>query len=149
MRESMFGFEPESGGGSAKWRRIASDARFSLRWVLAIGGAVAALAVFLAARVRSIDMAYELGREHSRLSRLREVKRVLELEVASYETPDRLGLVAGRLLGMAPASGRVVHVAAGVAPARQHTGREPARSQPLAELATAGVVTEGPGGPLR
>jgi len=33
---------------------------------------------------------------------LREVKRVLELESASYETPERVEIVSRTLLGMEP-----------------------------------------------
>ena len=45
------------------------------------------------------DVAEELRAEQGRL---REVKRVLELEAASYQTPQRVELVARTLLAMTP-----------------------------------------------
>ncbi|HZO14523.1 MAG TPA: hypothetical protein VFB62_14720, partial [Polyangiaceae bacterium] len=35
-------------------------------------------------------------------ARLREVRRVLELEAASFQTPERVEIVARTLLGMTP-----------------------------------------------
>jgi cell division protein FtsL len=75
---------------------------FLVLWTLAVAAAVAAFAVHLTARVRAIELGYELGRTHKYLGRLREVRRVLELEVASYQTPERVDLVARTLLGMSP-----------------------------------------------
>jgi hypothetical protein len=75
---------------------------FLVLWTLAVAASVAAFSVYLTARVRAIDLGYELGRTHKYLGRLREVRRVLELEVASYETPERVDLVARTLLGMGP-----------------------------------------------
>lgn len=69
-------------------------------WTTVVLASTAALCVYLTLRVRAIEMGYQLGRTHTRLGRLREVKRVLELEVASYETPERVELVARTLLGM-------------------------------------------------
>ena len=81
-------------------------------WTLAVVAATAAFCVHLTVRVRAIELGYELGRVHAQLTRLREVKRVLELEVASYETPERVDLVARTLLGMAPpGADRVLHAA--------------------------------------
>jgi hypothetical protein len=51
-------------------------------------------------RARSIELGYELGRVHSEVARLREVRRVLELELESHKTPERVDLVARNLLGM-------------------------------------------------
>ena len=70
-------------------------------WTVAVAAATAAFCVFLTLRVRAIEMGYELGRVHGQLGRLREVRRVLELEVASYQTPERVDLVARTLFGMA------------------------------------------------
>jgi hypothetical protein len=54
-------------------------------------------------------LGYELGRAHQEQGRLREVKRVLELEAASYKTPDRVEIVARTLLSMeAPPPERIV-----------------------------------------
>jgi cell division protein FtsL len=75
---------------------------FLLLWTLAVAASTAAFCVFLTLRVRAVELGYELGRMHGQLGRLREVRRVLELEVASYETPERVDLVARTLLGMAP-----------------------------------------------
>jgi hypothetical protein len=75
---------------------------FLLLWSMAVVASVAAFCVLLTLRVRAIEMGYELGRMHGQLGRLREVRRVLELEVASYQTPERVDLVARTLLGMAP-----------------------------------------------
>jgi cell division protein FtsL len=82
---------------------------FVISWTLAVAASTAALCVFLTLRVRAIELGYEIGRVHAQLGRLREVRRVLELEVASYQTPERVDLVARTLLGMAPpASDRVL-----------------------------------------
>ncbi len=75
---------------------------FLVLWTMAVAAAAAAFCVLLTLRVRAIEMGYELGRVHAELGRLREVRRVLELEGASYQTPERVDLVARTLLGMAP-----------------------------------------------
>lgn len=75
---------------------------FVFLWSVAVVASAAAFCVLLTLRVRAIEMGYELGRMHGQLGRLREVRRVLELEVASYQTPERVDLVARTLLGMAP-----------------------------------------------
>ncbi len=77
---------------------------FLVLWVLAIIATCAAFVLYLALRVRSIELGYELGRAHSKVARLREVKRVLELELASHKTPERVDLVARTLLGMSEPS---------------------------------------------
>lgn len=69
---------------------------------MAVLASTAAFCAFLTLRVRAVEMGYELGRVHGQLARLREVRRVLELEVASYQTPERVDLVARTLLGMGP-----------------------------------------------
>jgi cell division protein FtsL len=69
-------------------------------WILAIVATCAAFVLYLALRVRSVELGYELGRAHAKVARLREVKRVLELELASHKTPERVDLVARTLLGM-------------------------------------------------
>lgn len=73
---------------------------FLVVWTFAVAAATSAFTVYLALRMRSIELGYELGRSHAHLGRLREVKRVLELERASYETPERVDLVARTVLGM-------------------------------------------------
>jgi hypothetical protein len=67
---------------------------FLALWTLAVVAATSAFVFSLALRVRSIELGYELGQSHARVARLREVKRVLELELASYKTPERVDFVA-------------------------------------------------------
>jgi cell division protein FtsL len=88
---------------------------FLTLWTLAVVAATAAFVLYLGLRVRSVELGYELGRAHARVGRLREVKRVLELELASHKTPERVDLVARSLLGMSePTPDRIF--AAGPAP---------------------------------
>jgi cell division protein FtsL len=82
--------------------RRASNRYFVLSWTLATIACVCAFVVHLALRGRTLSLGYELGRERSEQGHLREVKRVLELEKASYETPERVEIVARTLLGMEP-----------------------------------------------
>jgi hypothetical protein len=108
-----------------------SNRAFVLCWTLAVAAATAAFCVHLTLRVRAIELGYEMGRIHAQLGRLREVRRVLELEVASYQTPERVDLVARTLLGMAPPGvDRMLHAAAlpKVLDAEREAGR---RSGPL------------------
>lgn len=88
MRTSWF-----TGG----WRR---GVPFLALWTLAVVAATTAFVLYIALRTRSIELGYELGRAHARVARLREVRRVLELELSSYKTPERVDLVARTLLGM-------------------------------------------------
>jgi len=89
-----------------------SNGAFVICWTLAVAAASAAFCVHLTLRVRAIELGYEMGRIHAQLGRLREVRRVLELEVASYQTPERVDLVARTLLGMAPPGvDRMLHAA--------------------------------------
>ena len=76
--------------------------RFMLLWVLAVGACVTAFVVHLALRGRTVDVGYRLGKARAEQARLREVKRVLELEAASYQTPKRVEMVARTLLAMTP-----------------------------------------------
>jgi cell division protein FtsL len=75
---------------------------FVALWTLAVVATVCAFLVHLALRGRTVSLGYELGRAHAEQSRLREVKRVLEVEAASYKTPERVEIVARTLLGMEP-----------------------------------------------
>lgn len=82
---------------------------FLTLWTLAVLAATAAFVLYLGLRVRSVELGYELGRAHARVARLREVKRVLELELASHKTPERVDLVARSLLGMSePTADRIL-----------------------------------------
>jgi cell division protein FtsL len=71
-------------------------------WTLAMAATVSAFVVHLALRGKSVQLGYELGRARQEQGRLREVKHVLELEAASYKTPERVEIVARTLLGMEP-----------------------------------------------
>ena len=64
-----------------------------LNWTLAVLATVCAFVVHLAMRGRTVSLGYELGKARNEQMRLREVKRVLELESASYETPERVEMV--------------------------------------------------------
>ena len=79
-----------------------SSRYFVLSWTLATTAAVCAFVVHLALRGRTLSLGYELGRARSEQAHLREVKRVLELESASYKTPERVEIVSRTLLGMEP-----------------------------------------------
>ncbi|MEZ4227422.1 MAG: hypothetical protein R3B13_41170 [Polyangiaceae bacterium] len=88
---------------------------FLTLWTLAVVAATAAFVLYLGMRVKTVELGYELGRSHARVARLREVKRVLELELASHKTPERVDLVARSLLGMSePSADRIF--AAGFSP---------------------------------
>jgi cell division protein FtsL len=71
-------------------------------WTLAVIATVSAFVVHLALRGRTVQLGYELGRARQAQAHLREVRRVLELESASYKTPERVEIVARTLLGMEP-----------------------------------------------
>lgn len=75
---------------------------FLALWSLAVIAAVAAFVVHLTLRGKTVDLGYKLGRARAEQARLREMKRVLSLEAASYETPARVEMVARTLLGMTP-----------------------------------------------
>ncbi len=78
-------------------------------WTLAIAATVSAFVVHLALRGRTVQLGYELGHSRQEQARLREVKRVLEVEAASYKTPERVEIIARTLLGMeAPTPDRIV-----------------------------------------
>jgi hypothetical protein len=97
---------------------------FLVVWLLAVTAATSAFTLHLALRMRSVELGYELGRAHSHLARLREVKRVLELELSSHETPERVDLVARSVLGMSePSPDRILP--AGPRPAVGEPGTGP------------------------
>jgi cell division protein FtsL len=86
---------------------------FLVLWTLAVAAAVSAFSVHLALRGRAFELGYQLGQSHSTLAGLRESKRVLELELAAYKTPERVGIVARSLLGMSePSPDRLLHAGA-------------------------------------
>jgi len=90
---------------------------FLVTWTFAVLATVCAFVVHLALRGRTVSLGYELGRARAEQARLREVKRVLELESASYKTPERVEIVARTLLGMEPPSpDRIVSIGTTAAP---------------------------------
>lgn len=94
---------------------------FLVLWTLAVAAATAAFTVYLSLRMRSIEIGYDLGRAHQHLGRLREVKRVLELELSSHQTPERIDLVARSVLGMGePSPDRILSAGAPLPP--EHSG---------------------------
>lgn len=104
---------------------------FLTLWTLAVLAATAAFVLHLGLRVRSVELGYELGRAHARVERLREVRHVLELEVASHKTPERVDFVARTLLGMSePGPDRIL-------PAGRRPGAEPSQAQAKAAEADA------------
>jgi len=106
------------------------ESRFLALWILAVVSATAAFVLHLALRVRSVELGYELGRTHAHVARLREVEHVLELELASHKTPERVEFVARTLLGMGePSADRILP--AGVLP----------RDAPDADSASGPVAT--------
>jgi cell division protein FtsL len=91
---------------------------FLVLWTLAVAAATSAFVVHLALRNRELELGYALGRAQAKVARLREVKRVLELELVSTGTPERVELVARGLFKMqAPTPDRIISM-----------GREPALS---------------------
>jgi hypothetical protein len=115
---------------------------FLVVWTLAVAGATSAFTVYLALRMRSIELGYDLGRAQTHLGRLREVKRVLELELASQETPERIDLIARTVLGMGePSPDRILP--AGPRPeVGEETGGPPSDEAELAR-ATAPAPAKG------
>jgi cell division protein FtsL len=72
-------------------------------WTLSVVATSLGLLFYLALRVRTVELGYELGKAHQELSRLREIERVLLLEVAAHENPERIDMVARTLFGMSEA----------------------------------------------
>ena len=75
---------------------------FLVLWTLAVVASVAAFVLHLGLRGRIFKLGYEMGKERSEQARLREARRVLELEVASFQNPQRVEVIAKTLLGMQP-----------------------------------------------
>lgn len=76
---------------------------FLATWTAAVIASSCAFIVHLALRSKTMSLGYDLGRIRTEQQQLREVRRVLELESASYKTPERVEVVARTLLGMEPA----------------------------------------------
>jgi cell division protein FtsL len=113
---------------------------FVALWTVAVFATVAAFVVHLALRGRTVDLGYKLGRARAEQARLREVKRVLSLEAASYETPQRVEYVARTLLGMTPPSPERVIALKGYAP---RAPSDEARDDAAPEAADAGAPSDG------
>jgi cell division protein FtsL len=95
------------------------DNVFLLLWTLAVLGTATALLLYLGVRVRTIELGYDLGRAQAELSKQREVERVLSLERAALETPERIDLVSRTLLGMDDVTpDRIVPAGADLPPAQ-------------------------------
>jgi cell division protein FtsL len=75
---------------------------FLALWTLAVLASVAAFVLHLGLRGRIFKLGYEMGKERNEQARLREARRVLELEVASFQNPQRVEVIAKTLLGMQP-----------------------------------------------
>lgn len=98
---------------------------FLVLWTLAVAAATAAFVLHLGLRVRSVELGYELGRAHARVQRLREVRHVLEVELGSQKTPERVDFVARTLLGMSEPSADRVR-SAGARPRAEEESAPPA-----------------------
>jgi len=122
---------------------------FLALWTLAVIATVAAFVLHLALRGRTVDLGYKLGRARAEQARLREMKRVLSLEAASYETPQRVEMVARTLLGMTPPPPERVMTIRGFWPSseaeaeRTATGAEAAMGTPAASAAPAAAPEGG------
>lgn len=73
---------------------------FLVLWTLAVVAATCSFLVYLAVRVETMQHGYALGRSYGELSRMREAERVLELQRAAYNTPERVDLIGRTLLFM-------------------------------------------------
>ena len=83
-------------------RSVKRARTFLVMWTLAVLATASAFVLHLALRGRTVALGYDIGRSRAEQARLREVKRVLELESASYQTPERVEMVSRTLLGMEP-----------------------------------------------
>jgi len=89
--------------------RMQKARAFILLWTVAIMATVAAFVVHLALRGKTVSLGYEIGKARAEQARLREVQRVLQVEAASYKTPERVEFVARTLLSMeSPTPERIV-----------------------------------------
>jgi hypothetical protein len=127
---------------------------FVALWTLAVVATVFAFVLHLGLRGRTVDIGYKLGKERKEQARLREVKRVLSLEAASYRTPQRVEMVARTLFAMTPPPPeRVVVLKGAPAPDRSVSSDAPDTAPPPSASAVAplapgasGAAPSGPGG---
>ena len=106
-------------------------------WTAATIATVTAFLLHLALRGQTVQLGYELGRARAEQSRLREVKRVLQLEAASYKTPERVEIVARTILGMEPPPPERIIPMGGVTSPRLRASRERVGAEPKALAAEA------------
>jgi cell division protein FtsL len=121
---------------------------FLALWTLAVMASVAAFVLHLALRGKNVALGYQMGRARNEQARLREVKRVLELEAASYKTPQRAEVVARTLLGMGPPSADRVISMSGPNPASD-VRRTPEPSHAGPSASTNRWESESSGEPAR
>ena len=110
---------------------------FLALWTLAVIATLFAFVLHLGRRGRTVDVGYKLGKIRKEQARLREVKRVLSLEAASYRTPQRVEMVARTLFAMTPPPPERVVVLKG-APAPDRRVPNDAPDTPLPPAASAG-----------
>ncbi|NUP12571.1 MAG: hypothetical protein HOW73_41535 [Polyangiaceae bacterium] len=112
---------------------------FLLLWTVAVAATVVAFVLHLGLRGKTVDYGYKLGKARKEQARLREMKRVLSLEAASYRTPDRVENLARTLLGMTPPPPeRIVVLKDATVPA--------SRLNPGGEAASGGEAPPAPSG---
>jgi cell division protein FtsL len=122
---------------------VNKDRVFLALFTLAVIAATSAFVLHLALRVRSVELGYELGRTHAHVARLREVRHVLELEIASHKTPERVDFVARTLLGMSePSPDRILP--AGAMPDAPELGRPSSASEPASGEPSRDAAGEAP-----
>jgi cell division protein FtsL len=122
---------------------VNKDRVFLALFALAVLAATSAFVLHLALRVRSVELGYELGRTHAHVARLREVRHVLELEIASHKTPERVDFVARTLLGMSePSPDRILP--AGAMPDAPELGRPSSASEPASGEPSRDAAGEAP-----
>ena len=115
---------------------VARPRSFIALWTLAMVATVFAFVLHLAMRGKTVSLGYELGRARAEQARLREVKRVLQVESASYKTPERVEIVARTLLGMEPPTpDRIIPLAGLPEP-------KPAREAVVASGGSGGAVAD-------
>ncbi|APR99680.1 cell division protein FtsL [Pajaroellobacter abortibovis] len=85
---------------------------FLFLWTLAVFAAVSAFVFQLSIRSKIISIGYELGRTKAEQEKLKEAKRVLQVETGSYRNPERIDMIARGLLGMeSPPPERIIPLA--------------------------------------
>ena len=73
---------------------------FLVLWTLAVIATCCSFLFYLTVRVETMQNGYALGKAYGKLSRMREAERVLELERAAHNTPERVDLIGRTLFFM-------------------------------------------------